>query len=65
MTKLYVYLLNLPTLLQNNEDGQDLIEYALLVALISIVAVVAIALAGGAVGSAFSNVASRITAAFN
>ena len=46
-----------------NEEGQDLIEYALLVALISLVAVLAIGTAGSAVNSIFQNITGRLTAA--
>jgi pilus assembly protein Flp/PilA len=46
-----------------NEDGQDLIEYALLVGLISLVAVAAITLAGSAVNTIFTNIAGKLAAA--
>jgi pilus assembly protein Flp/PilA len=46
-----------------NEEAQDLIEYALLVGLISLVAVVAIGLAGGSVNTIFSTVATRLASA--
>jgi pilus assembly protein Flp/PilA len=46
-----------------NEEGQDLIEYALLVALISLVAVVAITNAGTAVNSIFSSIAGKLQGA--
>jgi len=46
-----------------NEEGQDLIEYALLVGLISLVAVVAIGLAGGSVNDIFTGVAARLASA--
>ena len=45
------------------EEGQDLIEYALLVALISLVAVLAIGTAGSAVNSIFQNISAQLTAA--
>ena len=45
------------------EEGQDLIEYALLVALISLVAVLAIGQAGSAVNQIFQNITGRLTAA--
>ena len=47
----------------NQEDGQDLLEYALLVALIALVAIGAVGLAGGAVNTIFSNIAAALTAA--
>ena len=46
-----------------DEEGQDLIEYALLVALISLVAVVAITNAGTAVNSIFDSIATKLSAA--
>jgi pilus assembly protein Flp/PilA len=46
-----------------NEEGQDLIEYALLVGLISLVAVAAITLAGSAVNDIFTNIAGKLAAA--
>lgn len=45
------------------EDGQDLLEYALLVALIALIAIGAVGLAGGAVNTIFSNIASALSAA--
>ena len=47
----------------NQEDGQDLLEYALLVALIALIAIGAVGLAGGAVNTIFSNIANALTAA--
>ena len=47
--------------LVRGEEGQDLIEYALLVALISLVAVVAITNAGTAVNSIFSSIATQLS----
>ena len=46
-----------------DESGQDLLEYALLVALIALVAFGAIQLAGSSVNSIFSNIASKLSAA--
>ena len=46
-----------------NEEAQDLIEYALLVGLISLVAVAAIGLAGGSVNDIFTNIAGRLASA--
>ena len=43
-----------------NEEGQDLLEYALLVALIAIVAVVAVRAAGVKVEEVFSKIATDI-----
>jgi Flp pilus assembly pilin Flp len=46
-----------------NEEAQDLIEYALLVGLISLVAVAAITLAGGSVNDIFMNISGRLATA--
>jgi len=45
-----------------NEEGQDLLEYALLIALIAIVSVVAVTSAGTKVKAVFENIASAIPA---
>ena len=44
-----------------DEEGQDLLEYALLVALIALVAIAAVAAAGGSVRDIFQNVADTLT----
>jgi pilus assembly protein Flp/PilA len=46
-----------------DEEGQDLIEYALLVALISLVAVGAITTAGTAVNAIFVDITGKLTSA--
>ena len=46
-----------------NEEGQDLIEYALLVALISLVSVAALTLAGSQVGVIFGKIKDQLTTA--
>lgn len=43
-----------------DESGQDLLEYALLVALIALVAFGAVQAAGGQVNTIFSNIASQL-----
>jgi len=43
------------------EDGQDLLEYALLIALIALVAVAAVTAAGTSVNTIFNNIATAIT----
>jgi pilus assembly protein Flp/PilA len=42
------------------EDGQDLIEYALLVALIALVAVGALITAGSKVNTIFTNIGTKL-----
>jgi Flp pilus assembly pilin Flp len=44
-------------------EGQDLLEYALLVGLISLVAVLAITAAGQSVNTIFTNIAAQLAAA--
>ncbi|MEP6915618.1 MAG: Flp family type IVb pilin [Acidobacteriota bacterium] len=43
-----------------NEDGQDLLEYALLVALIALIAIGAVGLAGTSVKTIFTNISSQL-----
>jgi pilus assembly protein Flp/PilA len=43
-----------------NDEGQDLLEYALLVALIALVAITAVGLAGGSVKAIFQNIADQL-----
>ena len=47
----------------NDESGQDLLEYALLVALIALVAFGAVKLAGNSVNAIFSNIAGQLASA--
>jgi Flp pilus assembly pilin Flp len=57
-------LLNLTTRVFNSirrdEDGQDLLEYALLVALIAIVAVAGVTAAGGEVDAIFKDIVAKL-----
>jgi pilus assembly protein Flp/PilA len=46
-----------------NEEGQDLLEYALLVALIALVAYGAVAAAGGSVAGIFDRIAGQLAGA--
>lgn len=43
-----------------NEEGQGMVEYALIVALIAVVAIVGIALVGPKISDAFTNIASKL-----
>ncbi len=47
--------------LWREEEGQDLVEYALLLVLIALVAVASIQTVGKAVSNAFSNTAANLT----
>jgi pilus assembly protein Flp/PilA len=53
-------LVNLVKSFVRNEEGQDLLEYALLVALIALVAVGAVTLAGTNVSVIFNRIATAI-----
>jgi pilus assembly protein Flp/PilA len=53
-------LINQTRLLMRDDSGQDLLEYALLVALIALVAVAAVTSSGQAVNSIFSQVATTL-----
>jgi len=56
MSKLVAIVKNL----KRNEEGQDLLEYALLVALIALVAITAVTSAGTAVSTIFGNIATAL-----
>jgi pilus assembly protein Flp/PilA len=43
-----------------HEEGQGLVEYALLLALVTIVVIVVLALLGPAVGNIFSNLVANV-----
>ena len=45
------------------EEGQDLLEYALLVALIALIAIGAVGAAGGAVNNIFTAIANALSGA--
>jgi pilus assembly protein Flp/PilA len=45
-----------------DESGQDLVEYALLVALIAIIVIAALAILGPIIATVFNNIASNLQA---
>jgi pilus assembly protein Flp/PilA len=53
-------LLNLWNALWSDESGQDLAEYALLIALIAIVVIAAVTLLGGNISAVFNNIAGAL-----
>ena len=56
-------LINFVKSFSNQEDGQDLLEYALLVALIALIAIGAVGMAGGSVSQIFTTIAGSLNAA--
>lgn len=58
--KLYVILTSFIGSLKNNK-GQTMVEYALLLALIAIVVMVAVAFLGGNIGNKFNAVGNALT----
>jgi pilus assembly protein Flp/PilA len=54
-------LINYVKSFAKQEEGQDLLEYALLVALIALIAIGAVGMAGGAVSTIFTNIANALT----
>jgi pilus assembly protein Flp/PilA len=55
---MYIKFQNLMT----REDGQDLVEYALVVSLIALGATAAMSSLGGAITTAFSNITAKFSA---
>jgi pilus assembly protein Flp/PilA len=55
-------LLNYAKSFVNQEEGQDLLEYALLVALIALVAILAVTAAGTSVSGIFTRIANALAA---
>jgi pilus assembly protein Flp/PilA len=53
-------LINFVKSFSNREEGQDLLEYALLVALIALIAFGAVQAAGGSVSTIFNNIATSL-----
>ena len=60
-----MYLMTRLRSLIRRDEGQDLLEYALLVALIALVAVGGITLAGTSVSEIFNDIASELAGAGN
>jgi pilus assembly protein Flp/PilA len=56
-----MYLVDLLKSFARKDEGQDLLEYALLVALIALVAIAAVGLAGTSVQTIFTNIANQLT----
>ena len=56
LLSLYVKFQNL----LNNEEGQDLVEYALLVTLIALAAITGVSKVAGAINTVFTNVSTSL-----
>jgi pilus assembly protein Flp/PilA len=54
------YIVRLSSMFRRDEDGQDLLEYALLIALIAIVAIAGVTAAGLKVNTIFSNITAKL-----
>lgn len=50
--------------LHNDESGQDLIEYALIAALLALAAITTMQSLGTAINTAFNTIGDKLTAAF-
>jgi pilus assembly protein Flp/PilA len=61
--RIHMSVLNFVKSFVRDNEGQDLLEYALLVALIAPVAIVAVTAAGTAVSDIFTNIAGKLAAA--
>jgi len=59
---LYTKMLDMITALLKERDGQAMVEYALILALIAIVVIVALHFLGGAVSNQLNNIANNINA---
>jgi pilus assembly protein Flp/PilA len=62
MGRMTMQLVNTVKSFVRNEEGQDLLEYALLVALIALVAIAAVTAAGGSVSKIFQSIADKLVA---
>jgi pilus assembly protein Flp/PilA len=63
MNTLYLMLYTKLQNLLNNEEGQDLVEYALLVALVSLAAVAGLNGLASAISGVFSNISTSLGSA--
>lgn len=61
MSKRLLYLYAKFHGLKNGEEGQDLVEYALLVALIALVSISAVSNVATAVSTVFNNISSSLS----
>jgi pilus assembly protein Flp/PilA len=59
--KLYIRMQNLKDALVRDESGQDLVEYALVLALIALAATVSMKTLATTIGNAFTSVGNKLT----
>ncbi len=59
--KLYIRMQNLKDALVRDESGQDLVEYALVLALIALAATVSMKALATTIGTAFTSVGTKLT----
>lgn len=62
MDTLLLNYLRVQNWMQEDEEGQDLIEYVLIAGLIALAAVVAITAAGGAINGVWTKIANQLKA---
>lgn len=60
-TNFMVWATNAIAEFRNEDEGQTLVEYALIIALVSVALVVALGLLAGGIGTAFTNAINAIT----
>ena len=60
MAKLYAFLTALMDRFQREQEGQALVEYALILALVAVVVIIALTFLGGAVSNTVSNVGNAV-----
>ncbi len=60
MLALWNYLNNLKYILTHDEEGQGMVEYALIIVLIAIVVIVALTALGGGIGNVFERITNQV-----
>lgn len=60
---LYLYVMNFLNKFQSDEEGQGMVEYALILVLVSVVAILALTAVGGKVTDVFTSIAASLTPA--
>lgn len=60
MEKMNQMLIRLQTMLLNNQKGATMVEYAMMVALIAVIALTAVSLVGTNVTATFNSIAAKL-----